>query len=73
VRDEDFVFIRVLTPSMWVNVAATGMLEVKHTPAGTRSTPDASNTNPLCAREEERCHTDSRGLLICAWTPVCGD
>jgi hypothetical protein len=73
IRDEDFVFIRVLTPSMWVNVTATGMLEVRRTLPGTRSTPDASNANPLCAREEERCRTDSRGLLVCAWTPVCGD
>jgi hypothetical protein len=73
IRDEDFVFVRILAPSTWVNVAAAGNLEVKPTPAGMRPAPGGSNTNPLCAREEERCHTDSRGGLVCAWAPVCGD
>jgi hypothetical protein len=73
IRDEDFVFMRMLAPSTWVSVAATGILQVQPAPAGTRPVPAGSNTNPLCAREEEHCHTDSRGGLVCAWAPVCGD
>jgi hypothetical protein len=73
IRDEDFVFMRVLAPSTWVSVAATGTLQVQPALAGERPAPGGSNTNPLCAREEEHCHTDSRGGLVCAWAPVCGD
>ena len=73
IRDEDLVFMRVLAPSEWVSVAVTGILQVQPALAGARPAPGGSNTNPLCAREEEHCHTDSRGGLVCAWAPVCGD
>jgi hypothetical protein len=73
IRDEDFVFVRTLAPSSWVSVAATGMLEVQSVPAGATPVAVGSSRNPECAREEERCHTDSRGGLVCVWAPVCGE
>jgi hypothetical protein len=68
IRDEDFVFARLLAPSMWVSVAASGVLEVEKA-----RRPLGSQSNPSCARQEERCHTDARGGLVCVWAPVHGE
>jgi hypothetical protein len=73
IRDEDFVFMRALDPSTWAGVTATGSLEVQRGRPGRTTVPDGSNKNPDCAREEERCHTDAHGGLVCAWAPVCGE
>lgn len=73
IRDGDFVFVRTLAPSAWVNVASPGILRVQQFPAGSAPSPAGSNSNPRCAREEERCHVDRNGGLVCVWAPVCGD
>jgi len=73
IRDDDFVFMRALAPSAWVSVATTGVLEMHIALPGSKPAPVGSNRNPDCAREEERCHTDPHGGLVCVWAPVCGE
>jgi hypothetical protein len=71
IRDGDFIFLQAVEPSMWVNVTDAGAFYV--TPLATRESaaPADSSRNPRCAQDEESCHTDQDGGLICAWAPLC--
>lgn len=69
IRDGDFVFLQAVEPSTWVNVTDAGAFYV--TPLPTEESPVDSRRNPRCAQDEERCHTDQNGGLVCAWAPVC--
>jgi hypothetical protein len=60
-RDGDFVFVRTVARQSWVGVSDTGQL----------FTSPGDGRNPQCAQQEERCLTDQRGGLVCAWTPAC--
>ena len=68
IRDQDFVFLRVLDPSTWLMVSDAGVLMVRKGASGVGT---ENPNNPRCPREEERCRTDPRGGLVCAWVPVC--
>jgi hypothetical protein len=67
IRDEDFVFLRTLTPSAWASADPLGMLFVQEAVRG-----KPASSNPFCVRQEERCRTDSLGALVCVSAPVCG-
>jgi hypothetical protein len=71
IRDGDFVFLQAVEPSTWINVTDTGAFYV--TPLTSRESPAPadSSRNPRCAQDEERCHTDQNGGLVCAWAPMC--
>ena len=67
-RDADFVFLRAVSPSFWVDATDAGRLFVGSSGA---SNPSAANANPVCEQEEQRCHNDASGGLVCAWAPKC--
>lgn len=71
IRDEDFVFLRATAPSAWASLNQQGGLGISEAMAGKPASD--SHSNPLCARQEERCRTDSKGGLICVSAPVCGE
>jgi hypothetical protein len=71
IREGDFVFLRVLEPSAWASVDSLGALGIQGAAFG-KPVPD-SHSNPRCARQEERCRTDSLGGLVCVWAPVCAE
>jgi hypothetical protein len=71
IRDGDFVFLQAVKPSTWVNVTDAGTFYVAPLPTRESPAPADSSRNPQCAQDEERCHTDQNGGLVCAWAPVC--
>jgi hypothetical protein len=71
IRDGDFVFLQAVEPSTWVNVTDAGAFYVTPLPTRELPAPADSRRNPRCAQDEERCHTDQIGGLVCAWAPVC--
>jgi hypothetical protein len=71
IRDEDFVFLRALAPSVWASVGPQGVLGVQQ--AESAKPASNSHSNPLCARQTERCRTDPQGGLVCVSAPVCAE
>ncbi|MGA9027825.1 MAG: hypothetical protein WB440_17365 [Steroidobacteraceae bacterium] len=71
IRDGDFVYLRQVSPSLWIDAADDGVLSAKPVPPGRGVAPAGSRGDPRCARDEERCHTDEGGGLVCAWAPIC--
>jgi hypothetical protein len=61
-RDGDFVFLEALEPSLWLDSSADGTLR--------GATGNGSN-GAECVQERQRCYTDDRGGLACAWAPKC--
>lgn len=68
-RDGDFIFLRSVAPSSWVDASDEGLLRVLNAPQPSASAD--SDTASGCAQEQERCHTDNNGALVCAWAPKC--
>jgi hypothetical protein len=61
-RDGDFVFLEALEPNRWLDSSADGALH---------STPADGTNAAACVQDRERCYTDDRGGLACAWGPKC--
>jgi hypothetical protein len=61
-RDGDFVFLEALEPNRWLDSSADGVLH---------SIPAKDTDVAACVQERERCYTDERGGIACAWGPKC--
>jgi hypothetical protein len=61
-RDGDFVFLEALEPNRWLDSSSDGTL---------RSIPANDSNAAPCVQERQRCYTDERGGLACAWGPKC--
>jgi len=61
-RDGDFVFLRTVSPSIWIGLSARG--------TGPPVPVAAPADRKKCVRDREICRTD-RGGPVCAWAPDC--
>jgi hypothetical protein len=71
IRDGDFVYLQAVEPSTWVSVSDAGVFYVMPLATRESTVPADGRRNPRCTRDQERCHTDQDGGLICAWAPLC--
>jgi hypothetical protein len=61
-RDGDFVFLEALEPSLWLDSSSDGTLH---------GATESGSNGAECVQERQRCYTDDRGGLVCAWAPKC--